>query len=90
MYDSQMERYQRGRAEQSHDVPVLDVEGQPYIRMARSATRSTRSGSASVAGGSAFTAPSSIVVRRGVMTRKMLDARSLITPFTRAADALHS
>jgi len=31
VYDFQMERYLVGRAEQSHEVPVLDVEGQPYI-----------------------------------------------------------
>jgi len=31
VYDFQMERYLQGRAEQSGEVPVLDVEEQPYI-----------------------------------------------------------
>ena len=31
VYDFQMQRYLRGRAEQSREVPVLDVEDQPYI-----------------------------------------------------------
>jgi len=31
LYDAQMERYLRGRAEQSHEVPLLDVDGQPYL-----------------------------------------------------------
>jgi ABC-type transport system involved in multi-copper enzyme maturation permease subunit len=31
VYDEQMNRYLRGRAEQSREVPVLDVQGQPYI-----------------------------------------------------------
>jgi hypothetical protein len=31
VYDGQMNRYLRGRAEQSREVPVLDVGGQPYI-----------------------------------------------------------
>jgi hypothetical protein len=31
VYDFQMERYLQGRAEQSGEVPVLDVEDQPYV-----------------------------------------------------------
>jgi hypothetical protein len=31
VYDTQMDRYLRGRAEQSREVPVLDVQDQPYI-----------------------------------------------------------
>ena len=31
VYDFQMERYRLGRASQSHEVPVLEVENQPYI-----------------------------------------------------------
>ena len=31
VYDFQMERYLRGRADQSREVPVLEVEDQPYI-----------------------------------------------------------
>ena len=31
VYDGQMNRYLRGRAEQSREVPVLDVGAQPYI-----------------------------------------------------------
>jgi hypothetical protein len=31
VYDFQMERYLRGRATQSHEVPLLEVEDQPYI-----------------------------------------------------------
>jgi len=31
VYDAQMNRYLRGRAEQSREVPVLDVQAQPYI-----------------------------------------------------------
>jgi hypothetical protein len=31
VYDEQMNRYLRGRAEQSREVPVLDVQSQPYI-----------------------------------------------------------
>jgi hypothetical protein len=31
VYDEQMNRYLRGRAEQSREVPVLDVTSQPYI-----------------------------------------------------------
>jgi aminopeptidase N len=31
VYDFQMERYLRGRASQSHEVPLLEVEEQPYI-----------------------------------------------------------
>ena len=31
VYDFQLDRYLQGRAQQSHEVPVLDVEDQPYI-----------------------------------------------------------
>ncbi|MDQ2669075.1 MAG: hypothetical protein M3Y31_00445, partial [Gemmatimonadota bacterium] len=31
VYDFQMERYLRGRAMQSHEAPLLEVEDQPYI-----------------------------------------------------------
>ncbi len=31
VYDFQMQRYLLGRASQSHEVPLLDDEGQPYI-----------------------------------------------------------
>ena len=37
VYEFQMERYFRGRAEQSREVPVLEVEDQPYIAYRRGA-----------------------------------------------------
>lgn len=37
VYDFQMERYLRGRAEQSREVPLLEVNGQPYIEYRKGA-----------------------------------------------------
>jgi hypothetical protein len=38
VYDAQMDRYIRGRAEQSREVPALDVEDQPYIAYRKGST----------------------------------------------------
>jgi ABC-2 type transport system permease protein len=38
VYDTQMNRYLRGRAEQAREVPALDVEDQPYIAYRKGAT----------------------------------------------------
>ena len=39
VYDFQMDRYLRGRATQAREVPLLDVEDQPYIAYRKGASR---------------------------------------------------
>jgi hypothetical protein len=39
VYDFQMARYLRGRASQSREVPLLEVEDQPYIAYRKGAPK---------------------------------------------------